>query len=440
MSRPITQAYSKTPNAPFLLKDISGTHPNFNPEFNPALLEYKQAIDCCLSAVDFSLPVEEIALDYSLGRVLARDQVCPVYVPPWNRAMMDGYAVKTSDVREASSQHPVTLRQIDAVPAGCISSKKIRSGETIRIMTGACVPDGADAVIKLEDTRKLDDRVAVFNGVGDNPYILAKGRDLMPGDIAAKAGRLVTPALMGILAAGGICRVTVFTKPVVAIIPTGSELIAPGNGLAPGRIYDINSHTLFGLCLESGATPVNAGIVKDRSGDLLDILNRHMDKDIILLSGGVSVGDYDIVHATLMRAGVTEIFWRIKVQPGKPLFFGRRGRTLVFGLPGNPVSSFVNFHLFVRPVIAKMQGKTCWSNATITARLVNDRLLKPGRRKFLRGKLNRNNHCTEVEIIGEQRSGVFSPLLNADVLIEVPGDVNVLRSGDAVKVHLLNTT
>jgi molybdopterin molybdotransferase len=190
--------------------------------------------------------------------------------------------------------------------------------------------------------------------------------------------------------------------------------------------------------MEAGAAPVNAGIVKDRTADLLDTLNRHLDKDLILLSGGISMGDYDIVYDTLVRAGVKEMFWRVKVQPGKPLFLGKRGKTLVFALPGNPVSSFVNFHLFVRPVIAKMLGKAQWTNKTITARLASDRILTPGRRKFLRGRMKQTNDRIEIEVIPEQRSGVFSPMLKADVLIEIPGGVKVLRSGDRVTAHLLN--
>ncbi len=409
------------------------------PEFNRSLLEYRDALSICLSAVEETLSTEELALEQSLGRVLRQDQICRIHVPPWNRAMMDGYAVKASDVSGASSEAPAILTQIDDVPAGRISAKKLGHGETIRIMTGACVPEGADAVIKVEVTRKTGDRVEFFEAVGENPYIIAKGQDLSPGDSSVKEGSLVTPAAMGVLAACGTSRVTVSRKPEIAIIPTGTELAKPGQAIRPDQIYDINSLSLFGLCLAAGAAPVSAGIVQDRSGDLLAMLNRHLDKDLILLTGGVSVGDYDIVHETLVKAGVEEIFWRVKVQPGKPLFFGKRGKTLIFGLPGNPVSSFVNFHLFVRPVIDKLLGKREWGNEIVSARVTNNRILKAGRRKFLRGKTKWTNTRLEVEALPEQRSGVFSPMLNTDALIEVPGDVQLLKSGEIVTVHLLNT-
>jgi molybdopterin molybdotransferase len=436
MIQPIGKAY------PGASKEIRLPRPECNvPSVgNTGLLDYHDALDRCISEVETCLPAETLALEQSLGRVLRRDQICTVYVPPWGRALMDGYAVKQSDLRGASPQRPVTLRQIDEVPAGRISTKTIRSGQTMRIMTGARVPKGADAVIKLEDIRKSGDRVMFSKMAGDNPYILEKGRDLAPGDMTAGSGSVVTPALMGVLAAGGNSRLMVSRKPTVAIIPTGSELASPGQACAAGQVYDINSHALFGLCMEAGAAPVNAGIVKDRAADLLDTINRHLDKDLILLSGGISMGDYDIVYETLVRAGIKEIFWRVKVQPGKPLFLGKRGKTLVFGLPGNPVSSFVNFHLFIRPVIAKMLGKAQWANKTITARLANDRILKPGRRKFLRGRIKQTNDRIEIEVIPEQRSGVFSPVLKADVLIEIPGDVKLLRNGDRVTAYLLNNT
>jgi molybdopterin molybdotransferase len=417
---------------------LSRQAPNLGSEVNTGLLDYHDALDRCLLQVETCLPAETIALEQSLGRVLRRDQRCTVYLPPWGRALMDGYAVRQRDLRGASPQRPVILEQIDEVPAGRVSSKTIGTGQTMRIMTGARVPEGADAVIKLEDIRKIGDRVLFSKMAGDNTYILEKGRDLVPGDLTAASGKVVTPALMGILAAGGHSHILVSRKPAVAIIPTGSELASPGQACGPGQVYDINSHALFGLCMEAGAAPVNAGIVKDRAADLLDTINRHLNKDLILLSGGISTGDYDLVYETLVRAGVKEVFWRVKVQPGKPLFLGKRGKTLVFGLPGNPVSSFVNFHLFVRPVIAKMLGKIQWTNKTITARLTNHRILKPGRRKFLRGRIKRNNDRIEIEVIAEQRSGVFSPVLKADVLIEIPGDVKLLRSGDRVTAYLLN--
>lgn len=408
------------------------------PEFNRNLLDYHVALSRCLSEVDASLDTEEVDLLNSLGRVIREEQVSRVHIPPWRRSMMDGYAVITADVRWASQENPVVLRMIDEVPAGRVSSKTIEPGTAIRIMTGACAPEGADAVIKLEQTRTLDgNTIEVFEPVGENPYIIPQGQDMEPGSIAANAGFSVTPSLMGVLAGCGIHRIRVSRRPKVAIIPTGSELVPPGQPLTPGHIYDINSHALYGLCLASGADPVNVGIIKDKADDLFAAICSNLDKDVILLSGGVSVGDYDIVQETLVRAGVEEIFWRVRIKPGKPLFFGRRGKTLVFGLPGNPVSSVVNFHLFVRPVLDKLLGKKRWGHETASAKITNNRIVKPGRRKFLRGRIRRENTCLHVDVLSEQRSGMFSPMLHADALIEVPEHVKLLKRGDNVRIHLL---
>lgn len=433
MSQSTSQQYIEAPDT----TDHGMESRRSRPAFGKGLMEYQKALNLCLSSVETPLPTEEFPLERSLGRVLRQDLICGMYVPPWNRAMMDGYAVKADDVRGASPERPVVLTQIDAVPAGRVSAKTLRHGQTIRIMTGAWVPEGADAVIRLENTRRIGNRIEFLYTVGENPYVVPKGQDLSPGAIAAEAGKTVTPAMMGVLAACGLNRLAVSRQPGIAIIATGSELVRPGAPMAPGQIYDINSHTLFGLCITAGAAPVNAGIVMDKAADLRHTLDRHLDKDIILLSGGVSVGDYDIVQETLERAGVKEIFWRVKVQPGKPLFFGRRNNTLIYGLPGNPVSSFVNFHLFVRPVIDKMLGKRVWGNEITTARATGNRIIKPGRRKFLRGRMVRKDAGLEVEILAEQRSSVFSPMLNTDALIEVDGDVNLVRKAEVVRVHLL---
>jgi len=409
------------------------------PEFDRKLLEYEDALALCLNAVQDPVGTEELTLENSLGRVLREDMISQVFVPPESRSMMDGYAVIRDDVKCATDDHPVTLTQIDNVPAGHVSMKRLGPGETIRIMTGAVMPQGANAVIRLECSRCLDGRqVIIMEPVGENPYVLLKGQDLVPGIVTAKSGTLITPAVMGVLASCGVSRVKVSRRPTMAVIATGNELVDPGQIPGAGQIYNINGYSLYGLSMAAGAKPVYGGIVRDKSDDLLHVLCSHMDKDIILLSGGVSVGDYDIVHETLVRAGVEEIFWRVKVKPGKPLFFGRKGKTLIFGLPGNPVSSMVNFYVFVRPVIDKLSGKQTYGLDTSKARIINNRIIQPGRRKFYRGRLSSRNSRLEVEIIPEQRSGVFSPMATANVLIEIPGHIKVLKTGDMVRVHHLD--
>jgi len=305
-------------------------------------------------------------------------------------------------------------------------------------MTGAPVPEGADAIIKIEHTLSSDDgTVLIFDSVGENHYIIHKGQDILPGQRIAEKGVTINALLMGVLASCGIPAVNVACRPKIGIISTGSELVSPGNAAREGQIYDINGYSLYGLTTASGADTTFLGVVNDKSDDLLKTLNNARHFDILLLSGGVSVGDYDIVHETLQRANVREIFWRVKVKPGKPLFFGKMGHTLIFGLPGNPVSSVNNFYLFVKPVIDKMSGKDRWGLETGTAQVSNDMILQPGRRKFLRAQLQTVIDHQRVKILPEQRSGIFSPMAKADVLVEVPEDRKIIKEGETAKIYYL---
>lgn len=432
-------SHKTTLSLPKSIYGISGQEKRkTRPDFARGLLDYREALLRCLESVKSPVETCEISLEESLGRVLRKDMECAVYVPPFNRSMMDGYAVRSADIKSASAGKPVKLLLTGEIPAGFSTTRSVNPGETMRIMTGAAVPHGADAVVKLEVTSCWDGRtVMFFDSAGENNYIIPRGQDLAPGVVIARAGQIVTPSMVGVFAASGISQVTVSRNVTLGIISTGSELVRAGSVPSEGQIYDINGYSLFALAKAAGVNPLNLGTVKDKAADLFAILNQGMGFDILLLSGGVSVGDYDIVHETLQLAGVEEIFWRVKVKPGKPLFFGKKGTTLIFGLPGNPVSSVVNFNLFVRPVLDKLSGKITWGLRTGYARILSNRILKPGRRKFLRGKIREANACLGVEIIAEQRSGVFSPMMNADVLLEIPEDMKILKEGDLVKVYYL---
>ncbi len=408
------------------------------PDFAGRLMDYEEALAKCLSAVAETLSPEPVALVDSLGRVLREKVESPLAVPSFNKSTMDGYAVKSVDVEAATTEAPVVLRVVDEVPAGGFSSKTLRSGEAVRIMTGAAVPEGADAVIKIEKTEAVDQtRISILDGVGENNYIIPRGRDLLPGQEVASPGLEIDPIMIGILASCGIAEIKVSRKPAIGIISTGSELVPPGQVLPEGCIYDINGYFLHGFLQKAGVSVSPPERVSDKSAELLAALERNSDKDILLLSGGVSVGDYDIVHETLQKAGVREIFWRVRVKPGKPLFFGQKGQTLIFGLPGNPVSSATNFFLFVKPVIDKLLGKKEWGLPSGYARVLNSRILRPGRRKFLKGEIRTGAADQRVWIIPEQRSGVFSPMKEADVFIEVPEHVKLVKEGELVKVHYL---
>jgi molybdopterin molybdotransferase len=410
------------------------------PLFDRRLLDYEAALELCLAQVPSCVPSENQPLVNSLGRILRQNVESRIAVPPFSKSMMDGYAVKRDDVRRASADQPVQLRVIDEVPAGSMSHQVVKTGQAIKIMTGAPVPEGADAIIILEHTRPadIDGHIRVTDPVGENNYIINRGQDLLPGDRVAAAGEKINGVMMGVLASCGVDEVNVAGRPKVGIISTGSELVSPGSPAGEGKIYDINGYSLYGLATEAGAEAIFLGIVRDKSDDLLQVLNNARHFDILLLSGGVSVGDYDIVHETLQRAGVEEIFWRVKVKPGKPLFFGKMDNSLIFGLPGNPFSSANNFYLFVRPAIDKLLGRSRWGLETGTAPVLNSLILQPGRRKFLRGQLRQENGRQQVWIIPEQRSGLFSPMTRADVLIEVQEDKKIIKEGDLAKIYYLS--
>jgi molybdopterin molybdotransferase len=353
--------------------------------------------------------------------------------------MMDGYAVKRDDVQHATDERPVRLRVIDEVPAGAVSDKTVKTGQAIRIMTGAPVPEGADAIIIIERTLPSDDgHILVTAPVGENNYIINKGQDLLPGDRVAAAGEPVNAVLMGVLASCGVAEVNVSRRLKIGIISTGSELVSPGTPARPGQIYDINGYSLYGLATEAGAEATFLGVVKDKSDDLLQVLKNARNFDILLLSGGVSVGDYDIVHETLQRADVQEIFWRVKVKPGKPLFFGKMGDTLIFGLPGNPVSCMLCLEEYVRPALRRMMGFSLLHRPVRVAALVEgfDKGEADRRTHFLRVVVQAEQDRLIANSTGAQGSGILSSMVRANALAVVPGTAGTVAPGGEVTVHM----
>lgn len=401
-------------------------------------LDYETALSVCLESAGSPVETETVALEQSLGRVLRKDMVCDVFVPPFDRATVDGYAVRSIDLRNAASVRPVKLELAGAIPAGFMAKRALSPGETLRIMAGAPVPKGADAVVKMEVTSCWDVQTVMFySKVGDNDHIVSKGRDLQPGQVMVRAGETVTPAMVGILAAGGASRVPVSRSLRVGIISTGSELIDAGSAQPQSGIHNVNGYALFALANAAGAVTVNFGSVMDSQESLRKRVDAALGMDILLLSGGVSSGAYDIVRETLKQAGVTDLLPRVNVKPGKPLFFGKKDRTLVFGLPGNPVSSFVNFHLFVRPVIARLAGKSRCGLRNGQAKILAGRILRPGPRSFLRAKLKECDAGLWVDIPAEQRAGAFSPMMDTDVLVDVPENTRWLKENEKVRVLYL---
>ncbi|MEN6311819.1 MAG: gephyrin-like molybdotransferase Glp [Acidobacteriota bacterium] len=385
------------------------------------------------------LPAESVRLADCLGRTLAADIRAAAPIPPFAKSTMDGYAVRAADTRPAEGAAGVDLDVIEDLPAGRCSRSAIGPGQAVRIMTGAPLPKGADAVVMVEYTEKAGGRVKVLRPVraGDNTG--QAGEDVRKGEIVLGKGDLIGPAEVGMLAALNCASVGVTRRPRLAVVATGDEIIEPGRRkLRPGQIRNANGHALRALALPAGAEADYLGIARDRSASLAARIGKGGKADILVLSGGVSVGDHDLVKEELRALGVRPVFWQVRIKPGKPVFFGLHGRRLVFGLPGNPTSAMVTFHLFVRPALDRMLGRTSRGLRAGRAVLERDISLKPGRTQFLRGILAAGGPELRVDTFPDQKSGVLRSMVGSRVLIIVPPDVARLEKGGADNVLFMD--
>jgi molybdopterin molybdotransferase len=351
---------------------------------------------------------------------------------------MDGYAVRWKDLTGASREHPRILEVIGDLPAGKKNGKGIGKGQAIRIMTGAPMPDGADAVVMVEHTEAFGARVKILQEVKGKENIAFAGEEAKKRTVILSQGVKIGPTEMGMLAACGKAQVVVSQRPKIGILSTGNELVSPGMPCGAAQIYDFNGYALYGLAGQAGAEAVSMGIAGDRYEELLQILNRAGDFDILLISGGGSVGDYDIVQDALIQAGMRKVLWKTRINPGKPLFIGRRFRQLIFALPGNPVSSMVNFLLLVRPVLDKMMGRKKPGLRTGDAIVMEELAFKPGQRRLLRAKLRNMKGTLTAQILPWKKSMGFASMVEADALVEVPGEVEWLKKGTRVKIYHLD--
>ncbi len=382
---------------------------------------------------------ERINILSALGRVLAEDIVAPRHIPPWPNSAMDGYAVKAADIKGASPNRPITLKVIADLPAGQIFKGLVGPKEAIRIMTGAPIPEGTDTVVPVEDTEKDGESVRIFKDIGRGENIRLAGEDVKQGEQIFSAGTILQPAHIGMLASCQRAFIYVYQKPRVAILSTGDELIEIDEPWAEGKIVNSNAYSLTSQVKMCGAEPILLGIARDRLDDLLAKIKQGLLADILITSGGVSVGDYDLVKEMLRQLGQIN-FWKVAMRPGQPLAFGLMAGKPLFGLPGNPVSSMVSFEQFVRPAILKMSGHIKLFRPTILAELGEDLEKKAGLRHFIRCRLKREDDKIIATTTGEQGSGMLSSMVKAQGLLVLPPEVTKARAGERVKVMLLDET
>ena len=401
-----------------------------------SMIQVQEALDKILTKIQFK-GVEKVSLDQALGRVMAEDVVSRINNPPLDNSAMDGYAVIAGDIQSATPENPVKLEMVEEIAAGYTAKGTLKPGQTMRIMTGAPIPPGADAVLMQEDTQKDGDSILCLDRADVEENIRRAGEDIKIGESVLKKGTTLSPAHIGMLAVIGRSQIAVGQRPTVAILSTGDEILELDETPEGPQIFNSNGHMLAAQIKSAGGIPVYLGIAKDTEEDLMEKFAWALKADIVVSSGGVSVGDYDLVKSTLQKMGQDMLFWKVAMKPGKPLAFGRIGKTPIFGLPGNPVSSFVSFEQFVRPSLRKVLGCSDLSHKTVQAKLTRTIYKKPGRLHFLSSIVSWANGEYTVTPAGEQGSGILKSAANANGLLIFPLEAEEIKQGQEVAVQLL---
>lgn len=411
-------------------------------------LEYltvAQALELVLNGVD-TLPSTEVPLLDALDRTLAAPVVARDSLPPFANSSMDGYAVRAADTASATQASPVSLRVLADIAAGTVVDVSLTHGTAARIMTGAPLPAGANAVVPVEDTnepwraaeRPLPEKIQVHRSVGAGDYVRQIGEDILAGATVLPAGHRLRPQEIGVLASLGVSRVPVIRRPRVGILATGDELVDVDELLTPGKIRNSNSYAQRAQVLALGAVPVNLGVAGDSEADMRAKLQAGLMEgvDLFVSSAGVSVGVYDVVTAVLQQEGDVN-FWRVRMRPGKPLAYGTVQGIPYLGLPGNPVSALVSFERFARPAILKMAGRLDWERPRVTAVVQHD-LTSDGRESYLRAIVTREKNGYVAHTTGSQGSHIMTSLVKANALLIVPEGVTEVVAGTPLQAMMID--
>ena len=376
---------------------------------------------------------ERVMLNQAVGRLLAEDIIAPWDIPLWDNSAMDGFAVRAADCRPGA-----TLPVTGFLPAGESGTIPLEVGSAIRIMTGAPIPPGADAIIPIEETDPADDRVTLIEPVKKGQHIRYRGEDVTGGEPVIPAGTLIRPAEISMLASCSRLLVPVHRRPRVAIVSTGDELVEPGEPLAPGQIINSNTLALAAAVQEAGAEPVIIGIARDDLTSHREKLKEGLQADLLITSAGVSAGDRDLVRDVLAELGVKQLFWKVDIKPGRPTAFGLKDGKPVFSLPGNPVASLVTFELFVRPALLRMMGHGGVIKPTVSALLQDEVKKKPGRLHFIRVRVEKADDGYLIQPSGDQNTGILKTLVHANGLALLPPEGDRFPTGTPLEVILLD--
>ena len=417
----------------------------------PTFISVHEARERILASVS-ALPARQVELSEALGLVAAADVASPVAVPAFDNSAYDGYALQAADVSDAAEDRPVRLRVVGEIQAGAAGSTRIDAGTAARIMTGAPIPPGADAIVPFEDTDRTDwghlgdprgvagraggAEVAVLDSAPSGANVRRAGGDVQVGDVVVAGGRVIHPAEIGVLASVGVTEVEAYPRATVAIIPTGDEVVEIDAELRPGQIRNSNAWALEALARRYGAIPRRMPVAADTTGALSSALDQARDADLIVTIGGVSMGDYDLVKQVLGVSGDLG-FWQINVKPGKPLAFGHIGRTPLIGLPGNPVSSMVGFELFVQPALFKLMGHTRLTKPSVQALAEQRMESSDGKRTYLRVTVRRSEGALVCAPAGDQGSHRLTSMTEGNGLADIPEGA-VIETGEPVTVLALD--
>jgi molybdopterin molybdotransferase len=371
------------------------------------------------------LEAEPVPLEDAAGRVTAGPATARVDLPPFDSSAMDGFAVRSEDT-------PGVLPVVGRIPAGRPAERELAPGEAMGIATGGAVPDGADAVVPLEYVVEHDNTIEIAGAVPAGEHVRPRGGDVRRGDVLVPAGERLGPSQLGALAAGGNADISCTRRPRVAVLSTGTELRPPGEDLRPGEIYEANGVILVAQLRTAGAEPERLEVVQDDEAAHREALETGLRADALVTSGGVSVGPHDLVRSVGRDLGVVEVLWGVAVKPGKPLWFGVRNRTLVFGLPGNPVSTLVCFELFVRPAVLALQGVARPLPRFEPGRLVRAARPNPTRTELVRARSAVVDGQVELDVLRGQESHMIARAAGADALVVIPAGTDELPAGAAI--------
>ncbi len=406
-------------------------------EASSRLLAYEEALRQVLQAAT-STSSETLPLKDTLNRVLAENLLCPLNLPRFDNSAVDGFAIYQQDLESLNATGEIVLPLSRTVGAGDPSGPALRQGETIRIFTGAKIPEGTAAIIMQEDSQAVGESIRLIGPAKPGQHIRRTGEEFQAGDIGLPQGTLLNPAGIAFAATLGLAELPVFQLPEVAVITTGAELVPPGQPLTESQIYESNSYGLRAALNNIGIEPISVQTVGDDPAKTLTAIQSALGScDVLITTGGVSVGAFDVVKDAFAQCGVEQIFWGVAIKPGKPVYFGLRKRgseqnQAVFGLPGNPQSALVTFHLLARPYLLTVSGHGAQTPTKLKARITANVKHKPGRQEFVPAVLSADQNGMIVTPITGQGSHMLGGLAKANALIDIPAEATELLAGETV--------